>query len=85
MTAMSRGKDAQPVNVALDPQCASGSDAGALPCNWHQDGEDCTTYATSCGHYFEITDGSPSENRFKFCCYCGKPVEESLHIIEDEA
>lgn len=42
-------------------------------CVWSDD-EGC--WATGCGHYFEINDGTPSENGMRFCAYCGKPLVE---------
>jgi hypothetical protein len=51
-------------------------------CHWSQDGEESDVWQTSCGHYFCITDGLPSENDMKFCCYCGTKLEESVHEFE---
>ena len=52
-------------------------------CYWNQDGEDCDTWATSCGHYFTINDGTPSDNSMKFCCYCGGSLREELYVDPD--
>ena len=51
-------------------------------CRWSEDG-DGGPWATQCGNYFEITEGTPDENGFKFCCYCGRklvqiPYKEEL-------
>lgn len=39
-------------------------------CQWEEDG----AWATSCGGYFEITCGTPSDNGMMFCPYCGRPI-----------
>ncbi len=51
-------------------------------CTWYQDGDDSDVWATECSEFFCIIEDTPKENGFKYCCYCGKPLEESLH--EDE-
>ena len=47
-------------------------------CLWSLDdigGDSC--YDTECGRMFEISnDDTLEENGFKFCCFCGKPLEE---------
>jgi hypothetical protein len=36
-------------------------------------------WETSCGQDFNIMEGeTPSGCGMKFCCFCGKPIEESL-------
>ena len=48
-------------------------------CTWHQDGDsDSGVYATSCGHYFNLEDGTPEDNRMQWCCYCGKKLVQEL-------
>ena len=49
-------------------------------CAWRQDGDG--PYDTDCGHRFEITEGTPSENSMKFCCYCGNQLEQVLYVEE---
>jgi len=51
-------------------------------CTWSQDGDESDIWATGCGQYFCITDDTPTANKFKFCCYCGGLLEESLHTME---
>ena len=43
-------------------------------CNWKQDEED--NYETDCGddEIFSITDGTPKQNKMKYCPYCGKII-----------
>lgn len=52
-------------------------------CNWNQDGEGCDTWASDCGQYFTLNEGTPTENKMKFCCYCGKPLTESPYTDEE--
>lgn len=40
-------------------------------CQWEEDG----TWATSCGSYFDIACGTPSDNGMAFCPYCGRPID----------
>lgn len=42
-------------------------------CEWWLD-DDEGFWGTSCGHMFRLDNGSPSQNRMAFCCYCGKPL-----------
>jgi hypothetical protein len=55
-------------------------------CLWLQDGdEDSGTYMASCNRrYFMFEDGTPTDNRMKHCCYCGKPLVEVPIEPEDE-
>jgi len=52
-------------------------------CRWVQDGDGADLWESSCRGYFRIDDGTPSENGMKFCCYCGKPLEESPWVEEE--
>mgnify|MGYP000435021017 CR=1 FL=1 len=53
-------------------------------CGWSQDGDSYSdTWATSCGHYFRLDDGTPTDNKMAFCCYCGKSLV-SYPFVEDE-
>jgi chromosome segregation ATPase len=54
-----------------------------IHCNWHQDGEDCDTWQTDCGHYFCINEGTPVENEFKYCAFCGKPLAQYPYTEEE--
>jgi hypothetical protein len=52
-------------------------------CYWSQDGEDGDTWATQCGHYFALNEGTPSDNKMDFCCYCGRQLL-GLRFEDDE-
>jgi hypothetical protein len=41
------------------------------PCTWT---EDCDYWEATCGGAFTFNDGGPTDNGFKFCPYCGKPL-----------
>lgn len=62
--------------------------ADRLPaCKWKQDEGDMSgVWWTDCGegHVFEV-DG-PTENKMKFCCYCGHSLEEVPYVepLDDE-
>jgi hypothetical protein len=43
-------------------------------CRWHEDNEG--NWQTDCDNLFTFIEGGPSDNGMKFCCYCGKPLEE---------
>lgn len=40
-------------------------------CRWANEN---SPYDTECGNLFEFIDGTPSENGFKFCPFCGKEI-----------
>ena len=48
-----------------------------LTCTWTQDDEDSYWAAACCDHLFEFNDGTPSENGFAFCPYCGRELKEA--------
>lgn len=52
-------------------------------CHWYQDGDETSdTWATSCGQYFRLDEGTPTENKMCFCYHCGKALEQNL--FEDD-
>lgn len=59
--------------AALQPQ-----DRGDAFCVWHNDPETDNSWDTDCRQLFEIYEGTPSDNGMAFCCYCGKPIRESI-------
>ena len=44
-------------------------------CVWTYD-EDDGGWFTDCGEGFETTTGTPSENKFKYCPFCGEVLVE---------
>lgn len=43
-------------------------------CYWLYD-EDSGAYDTACDNTLLLNDGTPAENDFRFCPYCGKAIE----------
>ena len=40
------------------------------PCGWAYDEDGI--WQTDCGESFVLMEGTPEDNDFRFCCYCGK-------------
>lgn len=53
-------------------------------CEWVPWGEDCSVYDTECGGAFTVTEGTPTENDFNFCPYCGGKLVEADDETEDD-
>ena len=51
----------------------STNEVEAAQCHWQQDDEGA--YDTGCDERFEFYCDGPIENGFRFCPYCGKPIE----------
>lgn len=52
-------------------------------CLWQED--DDGNWNASCGEdIFCFFEGGPSDNRMRFCCYCGKRLEERWYEPEGE-
>jgi len=52
-----------------------------LRCGWHLDGE--SFYESECANAFEFNDAGPKENGFRFCPYCGKPIDAGAAAADD--
>ena len=48
-------------------------------CKWTQD-DWHGAYDTDCGQCFSINAGTLVENGMRFCCYCGKELEEVVAV-----
>lgn len=55
---------------AIDAAMDIRQDQGAPACEWEEDDDD-GNYETACGNRFCIIEGSPTNNRMRYCCYCG--------------
>ena len=55
----------------------------AKRCIWSQDDWDSDAWATSCGHYFTLLEGTPADNDMVYCCHCAKPIEQVLYSEDD--
>jgi len=42
-------------------------------CAWRQEDG---LWRSECHNEFALFDGTPLENKMKYCCFCGKPIEE---------
>ena len=49
-----------------------------LTCTWTQNDDEDDSYwaAACCDRLFVFNDGTPSENGFAFCPYCGRELRE---------
>ena len=45
-------------------------------CAWNNYIENLCMYETSCGNSFYFSEGTVSDNDFKFCPFCGKQIKE---------
>ena len=45
-------------------------------CVWRLEEIDSDLWETACKQEFIMLGGTPSDNDMKYCCYCGKPIEE---------
>ena len=53
-------------------------------CDWIQEYEEADCYNTLCNNSFCLNDGNPVSNNMKYCCFCGKEINEILFEEEDE-
>ena len=53
-------------------------------CKWFQEDEGDTecVYNSECGHSFILNEGTPEENAFKYCTYCGAEISQVLYAEE---
>ena len=71
---------ARTMTLALN---AARPPATELRCTWTQDGES-DMWTTSCGKLFTINEGTPSDNDMAHCCFCGKPMQEEPHEVDED-
>lgn len=49
-------------------------------CNWTYNNpwgdDDCDYWETECGGLFQITEGTPKDNKMGYCPYCGRLILE---------
>lgn len=48
-------------------------------CTWMMDDPDYNGWFADCGFEFRFEDGSPLENRMKYCSGCGKLIVEKIN------
>ena len=49
-------------------------------CTWTYDDE-YGYYETECVNAYEFTNGRIGDNKFAYCPYCGKPIQEILEKL----
>ena len=45
-------------------------------CKWEEDEDGDGLWHTGCKEIHILMEGTPTENKYKFCPYCGKEIEE---------
>lgn len=60
---------------AIEIVMGSGSDL-ALECKWKLEDEEVNLYVTGCKEYHLLCEGTPEENKYRYCPYCGKKIKE---------
>ena len=54
-------------------------------CIWTLDMDDWNAWKPSCGSdLFVLNEGTPAENKMKFCPYCAKPIEAPVENVDQE-
>lgn len=61
----------------LCPTCESPP--ARVVCRWTRDEDD--TWFSGCGEAFVFTDGTPRENKYAYCPYCGRTLEQVDEIM----
>ena len=62
-------------NVLTDVK--TGQSVEKVECSWIQeDDPDICYWKTGCGNSFYFTEGTPTDNNMKYCCYCGKLLKQ---------
>ena len=62
---------------AIEIVKGSGSDL-ALECKWKLEDEEVNLYVTGCKKYYLVGEGTPEENKYRYCPYCGKKIKEAV-------
>jgi len=53
---------------------AEGKEPIENTCKWERMDDESDCYETSCDQAFCLTDGTPKENGFAYCAFCGKKL-----------
>lgn len=51
-------------------------------CNWKED--ENGNWTTDCGEAFYLDTGSPEDNKFVFCPFCGGELDTHVHMSEQD-
>lgn len=60
--------------MKADTGAPSGTVRPVVRCRWSADWEN--NWFTTCGNIHVFFESGPAENRYEFCPYCGKPVDQ---------
>ena len=53
-------------------------------CLWQMDAwDELEEWRTACGQSWAFTEGTPSENKMLYCCYCGKGLQERVNLPDN--
>ena len=78
-TAMSTEPSPSDVSVTQDvlTDIKTGQSIEKETCSWIQeDDPEICYWKTGCGNSFYFTEGTPTDNNMKYCCYCGKLLKQ---------
>ncbi len=78
-TAMSTEQSYSDVSMTQDvlTDVKTGQSVEIETCSWIQeDDPEICYWKTRCGNSFYFTEGTPADNRMKYCCYCGKLLKQ---------
>ena len=60
--------------LALKLQVIDSGSASDDACEWRLCDEEANVYDTSCRNTHILIEGTPRENNYKYCPYCGKKI-----------
>lgn len=49
-------------------------------CEWKLWDEESNVYETTCGNLTILSNGTPKENKYGFCPYCGRKIKEVQNV-----
>jgi len=78
-TAMSTEQSNSDVSMTQDvlTDIKTGQSIEKETCSWIQeDDPEICYWKTGCGNSFYFTEGTPTDNNMKYCCYCGKLLKQ---------
>ena len=82
-----RYRDVREHNASIDYIQGAAEKMFGKYCIWRQEKRDVYgdgTYSTECGEMFSFTDGTSTENKAKYCPFCGRLIDEVPEEMEHE-
>ena len=74
-----RDDDGKPAILGISPIYPA-----LAPCTWTED-EDAGAYDTACGNKHLFIEGTPAENGYRFCPYCGGALVDAAEAVQSPA